>query len=168
MVVFAMLGTLMFVSKIAMEFLPNVHLLGALTMVYTIVYRKQALIPIYVYVFLNGLYAGFNLWWVPHCYLWTILWAITMLLPKKMSTKVAIPVYMIVCALHGLAYGTLYAPFQAVAFGLDFKGMIAWIVAGFPFDVVHAIGNLVASTLIVPLAAVLSKLEGRPSNNKLL
>ena len=168
MVVFAMLGTLMFVSKIAMEFLPNVHLLGALTMVYTIVYRKQALIPIYVYVFLNGLYAGFNLWWVPHCYLWTILWAITMLLPKKMPTKVAIPVYMIVCALHGLAYGTLYAPFQAVAFGLDFKGMIAWIVAGFPFDVVHAIGNLVASTLIVPLAAVLSKLEGRPSNNKLL
>ena len=91
-----------------------------------------------------------------------------MLLPKKMPTKVAIPVYMIVCALHGLAYGTLYAPFQAVAFGLDFKGMIAWIVAGFPFDVVHAIGNLVASTLIVPLAAVLSKLEGRPSNNKLL
>ena len=67
MVVFAMLGTLMFVSKIAMEFLPNVHLLGALTMVYTIVYRKQALIPIYVYVFLNGLYAGFNLWWVPQC-----------------------------------------------------------------------------------------------------
>ena len=30
MAVFAMLGTLMFCSKILMEFLPNVHLLGAL------------------------------------------------------------------------------------------------------------------------------------------
>ena len=55
--IFAMLGTLMFCSKIVMEWIPNVHLLGMLTMVYTLVYRKKALIPIYVYVMLNGIYA---------------------------------------------------------------------------------------------------------------
>ena len=33
LVLFAMLGMVMFVSKIAMEFLPNIHLLGMLTMV---------------------------------------------------------------------------------------------------------------------------------------
>ena len=54
MVIFAMLGTLMFCSKIAMETLPNVHLLGMLTMVYTIVYRYRALIPVYIYVILVG------------------------------------------------------------------------------------------------------------------
>lgn len=158
----------MFVSKLVLEFLPNVHLLGALTMVYTIVYRKQALIPIYVYVFLNGLYAGFNLWWVPYCYLWAILWAVTMLLPKKMPVKAAVPVYMAVCSLHGLLFGTLYAPFQALAFGLGFKGMLAWIVSGLPWDVVHAVGNLVAGTLIVPLSRVLARLEEKTSLSKTL
>lgn len=158
----------MFVSKLVLEFLPNVHLLGALTMVYTIVYRKQALIPIYVYVFLNGLYAGFNLWWVPYCYLWAILWAVTMLLPKKMPVKLAVPVYMAVCSLHGLLFGMLYAPFQALAFGLDLKGMIAWIVSGLPWDVVHAVGNLVAGTLIVPLSRVLAKLEEKTTLRKTL
>ena len=52
MVIFAMLGTLMFCSKIILEVLPNIHLLGMLTMVYTIVYRRKALIPIYIYVFM--------------------------------------------------------------------------------------------------------------------
>ena len=166
MVVFAMLGTLMFISKIVMEFLPNIHLMGVLTMIYTIVYRKKALIPIYVSVFLNGLYAGFNLWWVPYCYIWTILWAVTMLLPRRMPVRIAVPVYMIVCALHGLLYGILYSPFQALAFGLSFKGMIAWIISGLPWDAIHAVGNLVAGTLIVPIATVLSKLEGKFSGEK--
>ena len=56
--VYAMLGALMFCSKIIMEILPNIHLLGMLTMTYTIVFRKKALIPVYIYVLINGLYAG--------------------------------------------------------------------------------------------------------------
>lgn len=161
LVLFSMLGALMFTSKIVMEAVPNVHLLGALTMIYTIVYRVEALIPIYVYVFLNGLYAGFDTWWIPYCYIWTILWAVTMLLPRGMPKWLKAPVYMTVCALHGLAFGVLYAPFQALVWGLDWRGMIAWIVSGFPFDILHAIGDLVAGTLIVPLSTVLLKLENK-------
>ena len=66
----------MFCSKVIMEALPNIHLLGMLTMVYTLTFRWKALIPIYIYVFLNGLYAGFNVWWVPYLYIWTVLWAV--------------------------------------------------------------------------------------------
>lgn len=161
MVVFAMLGSIMFVSKIVMEFLPNVHLLGMLTIVYTLVYRRRALIPIYICVFLNGLYVGFNLWWAPYLYIWTILWGIVMLLPRKMTTKVAVPVYILVCAFHGLLFGTLYAPFQALAFGLSFDQTLAWIAAGFPWDVLHAVGNSVAGILIYPMFRVLDKMERR-------
>ena len=161
LVLFAMFGALMFTSKVVMEALPNVHLLGALTMILTIVYRNQALIPIYVYVFLNGFYSGFSLWWLPYCYIWTILWAVTMLLPRNMPKWLKEPVYITVCALHGLAFGTLYAPMQAIMFGLDWRGMLAWIASGFPFDVLHAVGNLVAGTLIVPLSTVLLKLESK-------
>ncbi len=156
-----MLGALMFISKLVMEFLPNIHLLGMLTMVYTLAFRKRALIPIYVYVFLNGLYAGFNLWWVPYLYIWTILWGVTMLLPKKMPHKAGAVVYPVVCALHGLAFGTLYAPAQAILFRLNFQQMLAWIASGFYWDLVHAVGNLAVGLLIVPLTILLKKLNSK-------
>ena len=61
-----MLGAIMFATKVIMEFLPNIHPLGLLTVVYTVVFRKRALIPIYIYVFLNGLFSGFSFWWLPY------------------------------------------------------------------------------------------------------
>ncbi len=149
----------MYCSKILMEWAPNIHLLGMLTMTYTIVYRKKALYPIYTYILLNGLFAGFSAWWIPYLYIWTVLWGVTMLLPQQMPKKIAVPVYMLVCGLHGLAFGTLYAPAQAIMFGLSLKGTIAWIAAGLPWDAVHALGNLAAGTLIVPLSALLNRIE---------
>jgi len=161
MVIFPMLGAIMLISKLVMEAIPNVHLLGALTMTYTIVYRKKALIPIYIYVLLNGLYAGFNMWWIPYLYIWTLLWGVTMLLPRNMNARTACMVYPVVCALHGLLYGTLYAPAQAVMFGLDLRGMIAWIIAGLPFDAIHAAGNFAVGFLIEPLSRLITRLEKR-------
>ncbi len=159
MVIFAMLGTLMFCSKIVMEALPNIHLLGMLTITYTLVYRARALIPIYLYVLLNGLYAGFSVWWIPYLYIWTVLWALAMLLPRRMPRWLAYIVYPLLCGLHGLAFGTLYAPAQAIMFGFSFEQTLAWIVAGIPFDVIHAVGNLVAGTLVYPLSRLLGKLS---------
>jgi energy-coupling factor transport system substrate-specific component len=156
---FGILSALMFVSKIVMEALPNIHLLGMLTVTYTIVFRKKALIPIYVYVFLNGLFAGFNAWWVPYLYIWTVLWGVTMLVPKNMPKAVASVVYPIVCALHGLFFGVLYAPAEALLSGLDFNGMLAWIASGFVFDIMHAIGNFAAGLLIWPMSQLLLRLK---------
>ena len=159
MIIFSMLGTIMFCSKLIMDALPNIHLIGALTMIYTLVYRKRALYPIYIFATLTGLYGGFGLWWVPYLYIWTILWGVTMLLPKNLTPKLGAIIYPLVCSLHGLAYGALYAPAQALLFGLDFEGMVAWIAAGFPFDLLHAGGNLVAGLLILPITNLLIKLE---------
>ncbi len=157
--VFGMLGALMYASKIVMDVFPNIHLLGAFTMTLTIVYRKKALYPIYVYVLILGMTNGFSAWWVPHLYEWTLLWGVTMLLPQKMHPAVRPVVYMIVCALHGFLYGTLYAPVQALLFGLNFKGMIAWIISGLPFDIVHGISNFFMAMLIVPLVTVIRRAE---------
>ena len=158
MAIFSMLAALMFCSKVIMDALPNIHLLGMFIMVYTIVFRAKALIPIYLFIFMTGLYGGFGLWWIPYLYIWAILWGAAMLLPRRMPKGVAAIVYPAVCALHGVAYGTLYAPAQALIFGLDFEGMIAWIIAGLPFDLLHGLGNLVAGFLILPLSKLLGKL----------
>lgn len=159
--VFAMLGALMFCSKILMEALPNIHLLGMLTVTYTLVYRAKALIPIYLYVFLNGIFCGFALWWLPYLYIWAVLWLWTMLLPRRLPDAAAAVVYPVLCGLHGLLFGVLYAPAQALMYGLSFDGMLAWIAAGFPFDALHAAGDLVAGLLIFPLSRLLRRLSLR-------
>ena len=157
--VFGFLGALMFASKLVMEALPNVHLLALFTLVFTVVYRAKALCPIYIFVILCGLYAGFDLWWVPHLYLWLILWGAVMLLPKAMPKWLAPVVYCAVCAAHGFLYGTMYAPAQAIMFGYNSGQMIAWIISGLPFDVIHGVSNLFCGLLAVPLITVMRKLE---------
>lgn len=153
--IFGMFGALMYASKMIMEFLPNVHLIGVFTIALTVVYRKKALYPIYIFVLLIGLFNGFTTWWIPYLYLWTVLWGITMLLPRNMSPKIQPIVYMLVCAVHGFLYGTLYAPAQAIMFGLNFEGMIAWIIAGLPFDFVHGVSNFICGLLIMPIVSAL-------------
>ena len=161
MVLFSMFGALMFCSKLIMEALPNIHLLGMFTMVLTVSFRAKALIPIYIYVLLNGIYAGFNMWWVPYLYIWTVLWGVTMLVPKSISPKLARVVYPIICSLHGFAYGTLYAPAQALMFGFNFEQTVAWIISGIPFDIIHGISNIFTGLLVYPFSELIKKLMKR-------
>ncbi len=157
--VFAMLGAIMFCSKIIMEAAPNIHMLGMLTMVYTVVYKAKALIPIYIYVFLNGLYAGFNQWWVPYLYIWTILWAITMLIPKGLSPRILSVIYPTVCCIHGLAFGALYAPIQALMYNFNLEQTITWIISGLSFDIIHCVSNFIVGLLVLPFSVLLKRLS---------
>ena len=160
LILYALLAAIQFASKQILEPLPNIEAVSMLTMVYTLVYRKYALIPVYLFVFLEGALHGFNAWWYPYLYLWTILWGLTMLLPRSLPQKARSPVYVVLCGLFGMAYGTLYAPFQCVYFlGGDLKKALAWIGVGLPWDVLHMVGNLAIGMLIEPLTQLLRRLE---------
>ena len=165
LVLLPMLGGIMFVSKLLMEFLPNIHLLGMFIMVFTLVYRWKALVPIYIYVFLVGIYGGFAPWWYANLYTWTVLWVMTMLLPRRMPTCIKSVVYPAVCALHGFAYGVLCVPAQMLFLSLPWKSVPAWILAGISFDIAHGIGNLLAGLLISPMVALLTRLNKRTPRN---
>jgi energy-coupling factor transport system substrate-specific component len=164
--IFALLGALMFLTKFIMQWLPNIHLLGLFIAAFTLCYRVRALIPLYVYILLDGLLSGFSMWWIPYLYIWLPLWVVFMLAGKlALPQKLKIPLYMVLCGLHGLCFGTLYAPAQALMFGLSFKGMLAWIAAGLPFDVIHGASNFVAAALIVPLSNLLIRLDRQGAKN---
>ena len=87
MILFSLLAVIMFVSKIVMEALPNIHLLGTLTITYTLVYRQKALIPIYIYVALNGLYAVYPVTWITISLVFGIFTAIILSKISKKLTK---------------------------------------------------------------------------------
>lgn len=159
MTLFSMFAALMFASKKMMEFLPNIHLIGMFIVLLTVVYRAKALVPLYIYVFLDGVFGGFNLWWIPYLYIWAVLWGMAMLIPRNIRPLTAAIVYPAVCSLHGFLFGVLYAPAQAILFNLSFKQAVAWVLAGSVFDTVHGVSNLIAGLLIFPLSVVLKKLN---------
>jgi energy-coupling factor transport system substrate-specific component len=167
--VFALLGAMMFLTKNAMAGLPlpNIHPLGLFIAAFTLAYRARALAPLYVYVMVDGAFWGFSMWWIPYLYIWLPLWGMFMLVgaapAKKLPVKLKVLLCMFLCGLHGLSFGMLYVPAQAVMFGLNFNGMVAWIIAGLPFDIIHAVGNLAMGTLIIPLSELLKKLDKQPN-----
>ena len=159
--VFGMLGALMMVSDLLMNIIPNVHLVGVMIVVITVVYRWKALFPIYVYVLLIGLSEGAGLWFT-YCYVWAILWGMTMLLPKRMPKWLAPIAYALVCGLHGFAFGFLLIPYQMALISIPLKQALVWWQFGFlTADIPHGIGNLVGSTLVVPMVTLIRKLDRR-------
>lgn len=163
MLLFAGLGTIMFVSKVAMEMLPNIHSVAMLLAVYTLVYRHKALIPLYVFIFLNGIYAGFSMWWLLYLYAWLPLWLLLMLIPKKWNLGLRSGIALGITVLHGLSFGLLCAPVWALQANLDGAATLAWIAFGFRYDLLHAGGNAVIGLLIWPLAKALEKLKRKYS-----
>ena len=158
--VFAMLGALMMVSDLVMNILPNVHLVGVMIVILTVVYRWKALYPIYLYIFLIGLFEGFGMWWIPYLYVWAVLWAMTMLLPRRMPRWLAPILYGLVCGFHGFAFGLLWVPSQILLMSFTLEQAMIWWSYGFiTADVFHGIGNLVGSVLIVPMVALIRKLD---------
>ena len=159
-VTFAMLGAILFIGDTLMEWAPNVHPITMLIMVYALVYRKKGLIPVAIYIVLEAVFFG-GVWLVPYCYIFPLYGMVTLVLPKDMTGVKAQVCYSLVCTLFGLLFGTLYAPWQALVFmkSFDLSKILAWIAAGLPYDIMHAIGNFAASFLIIPLVKLFRRIE---------
>ena len=152
----ALLGAILVMSKEILAFLPNVELVTTLVMAYTVVYRFRALVPLYVFVALEALLYPSISYTLMYLYVWLVPWGIMMLLPRR---ALPAPVYMLIGGLFGLLFGILCSPVQAAYFGLSFHGTIGWIVAGFPYDLIHAVGNFAISILTPVVARLLFRLE---------
>lgn len=163
---FPLFAALMYASKMLMEALPNIHLLGMFTLLLTLVYRWKALIPIYLYAILLGVTYGFDpLWWPIHLYVWTVLWAIGMLLPRNLPKKAEVILYPLLCALHGLCYGALCAPYTLFAMtgSVTLAKFTAYVASGLSFDLIHAAGNFCLGFLVLPLKQLLVRIGRTPS-----
>ncbi len=156
--VFAMLGALLFGSKVILEAVPNIHPVTVLIMVYTLVYRKKAIFPLLVYLVLDTVKWGFATM-VPYWYIFPLVWLTTLAIPRGISGWKLQAACTGICTLFGLLFGVLYAPWQALLFGYNLPKMLTWIAAGFYFDLLHAAGNFAASFLTLPLVRLLQRIE---------
>ena len=153
LVFLALCTAAMFVSQVALSFLPNIELVSLLVIVYTHAFRRKVLYILYVFALLEGLLYGFTTWWLTYLYVWTILaglaWAF-----RRMESPLG---WAVLSGAFGLAFGALcelvYLPIIGPRAALG-----AW-VSGIRFDLAHCFGNFVAAlALYRPLSRLMQRL----------
>ena len=134
---FAVLGAMMFAGKMVMAHIPNVEPVSLLVMLLAVCCGWQGLYAVAVYVLLEILVWGVNMWALSYLYVWTLLFVAARLL-RKMESAVS---WAVLAGAFGLGFGALCAiPYWAVG---GWAAAVSWWISGIPWDVVHGIGNFV-------------------------
>lgn len=148
--VMALLGAVLYVGQVALAFLPNIEVVSVLVLVYTLTFERKALLPIYVFVLLEGVTYGFGIWWFMYLYVWAVLYLVVRLLHKNDSVLV----WAVVNGAYGLSFGALCAVPYLAAGGIGTA--VAWWTSGIPWDIAHCAGNFATALVLYrPLMAVL-------------
>lgn len=145
----AIFAALLIAVQVGLAFLPNVELVSILIIVFTIILRKKVFYVIAVFVLAEGLIYGFGTWWFCYLYVWLILAAVAYIFAKRREPLF----WALISGAFGLLFGTLCS--FVYLFILGAAGMLAWIVNGLIFDVIHGVSNFViALILFKPLISV--------------
>lgn len=158
-VLIGMMGAIMFTLQVALSSLPNIELVTLLTILFTLIFNKKAVLIIYVFVLLEGLLYGFGIWWFGYLYVWTVLYFITVLF-----RKVTNPIYWaVISGGFGLGFGALFSIPYFITGG--FAGGAAYWISGIPFDLIHGISNFIlALVLFKPLFKILDIINKQLEN----
>lgn len=146
------LTAVVFAAQVAMGFLPNIELVTLLFILYTLVLGRKVFLIIYVFVFLEGIFYGFGLWWVNYLYVWTVQSIVTLMLRKQTSVFF----WSILSGFYGISFGALCAiPYFFMG---GPSSAFAYWVSGIAYDIPHCIGNVIVCLLLFkPLYKVLDQ-----------
>lgn len=155
-VLFGVLGALTFAAKLVMSPLPNIEPTSLMIMLFAVTFGWKALYPTGLYVAMEVLYYGINVWNIYYLYVWAIL-AILAILFRKMEDPLG---WAILSGAFGLAFGALCGITDIFIYG--FPVAVAKWVSGIWFDLLHCGGNFVMALLLfAPMRKLLGKLNAR-------
>jgi energy-coupling factor transport system substrate-specific component len=155
-VLFGMLGALIFAAKYVMAFLPNIEPVSLMVMLCAVVFGRKAAYPIALYVVMEFLFYGLGLWNINYLYIWAIL---AIAAGQMRNVRGALP-WAILSGTFGLLFGALCAPVDVVIGGFGYAAA-KW-VSGIPFDVAHCVGNFaIALVMFIPMRNLLEKLYAK-------
>lgn len=153
LVLYALLGMVMFALKIVMSGLPNIEPVSLLVILYTLTLHRRAFWPITLYVLLEAFVWGMSLWTVSYLYIWAIL-ALLAHLFRGMDSVLG---WAVLSAAFGLCFGLLCTPVYWVTGGWAFA--LSWWISGIPYDLLHCVGNFFLTlVLFKPCRRVLEQL----------
>ena len=149
---FGVLGALTFAAKYVMSALPNIEPVSLMVMLFAVVFGRKCLYPIYLYVMMEILFYGINLWNLNYLYIWAILAAAAYVL-RRMEHPLG---WAILSGTFGLLFGALCGIVDVFIGGFSYA--VAKWVSGIPFDISHCIGNFVIALLLFkPMRQLMEK-----------
>jgi len=152
MTILSLFAALMIALQVAMASLPNIELVTLLIILVTVHLGWKALFSVAVFVLVEGLIYGFNIWFINYLYVWPILTLIVMALRSQSSVLL----WTIVAGFYGLLFGTLCSVPYFLTGG--WAAGISYIAAGLTFDLAHCAGNIVSVlVLFTPLDKILRR-----------
>ena len=155
-ILLALLGTLMYVSQVIMASLTNIELVSFLIVLTTKKFGLKSLWSVYIFVILEALTYGFEIWVICYLYVWAILVFIILLVRKLDSVML----YTLISSIYGFLFGTLCSVPYFITGGIG--GGVAWIISGIVsgFDIYHGVGNFVLMFLLYrPISKVFEKIK---------
>ena len=156
MVLFAILGAMTFAAKYVMSFLPNIEPSSLMIMLFAVVFGKKWVYPTYLYVAMEMLFYGINLWSINYLYVWAVLAVVSCFL-KDMQHPLG---WAMVSGIFGLSFGVLCGIVDIFIGGMSYA-VTKWI-SGIPFDIAHCFGNFaIALVLFKPLRKLLEQQYGK-------
>jgi len=175
LVLMAILSATLTAGKLALSYLPNIEIVTLMLMIYTVTLGvKRSFAISVVFVLTECLIYGFNSWTVMYFLIWPLLVVLTGLLQPLFDRirfggeKVWLQYvgqsvgYVLLAGVYGFAFGFLCAVVEAAFFGASrgyFNYLFAYWMSGIPFDVTHAVSNvIIAAVLFAPLRHLFGKL----------
>lgn len=155
MVVLSFLGVMLFLTKLALDPLPNIEPVSLLILVYTVVLGlRRTVYSIYIFVGLELMLRGVHIWTIGYFYVWLVLAALAWLFRRMESTLG----WAVLSGAFGLSFGALCAIISIFIGGWQFA--LTWWLNGIPFDALHCAGNFaMALVLFRPCRVVLTRLS---------
>lgn len=161
MVLFGILGAMTFAAKYVMSGLPNIEPVSLMVILFAVVFGKKWVYPVYLYVVMEILFYGINLWNLNYLYIWAVL-ALLALLFRSMEQPLG---WAMLSGVYGLAFGALCGIVDVFIGGVPYA-LAKW-ASGIPFDIAHCLGNFfLALFLFKPLRTVLETQYARMTRGR--
>ncbi|MFX3659751.1 MAG: ECF transporter S component [Ectobacillus sp.] len=161
----AMLAALSVAGRVAFAAIPNVQPMTDIVIITALVMGTRfGVLNAVLTILVSNIVLGMGLWTFPQIFALTMVALITGLCIRPLFKRIPLWLMSLYAGFTGLLYGFFISVVQAPVFGFDY--LLEYYVAGLPFDLMHAAGNVafyyVLAPILVPLLEkLLSKyLEG--------
>ena len=141
-VLFGILGALMFALQVVMAPLPNIEPASLLVMLFAVTFGWKSLYCVYTFVVMEILFHGLGLWNINYLYVWAVL-AFGAIGLRKMEQPLA---WAMLGGVFGLCFGALCGIVDVFIGGIGYA-VTKWI-SGIPFDLMHCGGNFVITLVL--------------------